>query len=198
MNRCSWTITLLLLASWPLFASEQAVIVRDAAVYADATSSARKVGKIGAGTPVKIFNRKGGWKEIFAEQEDLVGWVRSFQVREGVYAPSVEAGAEPDSRGFLSGLAAFSRKASRFFGAGNSSSNTGTATIGVRGLSEDQIKSAKPDVEEFEKMQGYSSGPQRMARFKLDGQLSANEVEHLKPKPEKGKQEKRKREQREK
>lgn len=190
MKRCSWTIGLLLLASWPLLASEQGVIVRDAAVYADAASSARKVGKIGAGTTVNIFNRKGGWKEIFAEQEDLVGWVRSFQVREGDYAPSVEAGAESDSRGFLSGLAAFSRKASRFFGAGNSSSSssTGTATIGVRGLSEEQIKSAKPDAEEFEKMQGYSSGPQRMARFTLDGQLSANEVVHLKPKQEKRKQ----------
>jgi hypothetical protein len=182
----------MLLPSLPLLAGEQGVIVRDAPVYAEAASSARKVGKISAGTPVSIFTRKGGWKEIFAEQEALVGWVRSFQVREDEYAPSVEAGgAESDSRGFLSGLAAFSRKASRFFGAGNSGSNSGTATIGVRGLSEDEIKSAKPDAEEFAKMQGYSSDRQRMARFALDGQLSANEVEHLKPKQTAPKQETR-------
>jgi hypothetical protein len=192
MNRCLWTIALMLLPSLPLHAGEQGVIVRDAPVYAQAASSARKVGKISAGTAVDIFTRKGGWKEIFADQEDLVGWVRSFQVREGEYAPSVEAGgAESDSRGFLSGLAAFSRKASRFFGAGNSGSNSGTATIGVRGLSEEEIKSAKPDAEEFAKMQGYSSDRQRMARFTLDGQLSANEVEHLKPKQKARKQETR-------
>ena len=188
MNRCSWTLVLLLLASLPSLAGEPGVIVREAPVYAQADSSSRKVGKIGAGTRVNIFERKGGWKEIFAEQEDLVGWVRSFQVREGDYAPSVEAGAESDSRGFLSGLAAFSRKASRFFGGGGSNSNTSTATIGVRGLSEEQIKTAKPDAEEFRKMQGYSSGPQRMPQFALDGQLSVNEVRHLKPKQEKRKQ----------
>ena len=29
-------------------------------------------------------------------------------------------------------------------------------------------------------MQGFASNPQRMARFQLDGQLSANQVKHLK------------------
>lgn len=191
MHKIFWIIALMLLSVSPLLAGEQGVIVREAPVYADASSSARRVGKIGAGTPVNIFARKGGWKEIFSEQEDLVGWVRSFQVREGNYAPEVEAGAEADSRGFLSGLAAFSRKASRFFSGGSSGSNSSTATIGVRGLSEEEIKSARPDPAEFEKMQGYSSDQQRMAQFRLDGRLSANEVEHLKPKKKAREQETR-------
>lgn len=191
MNRCSWIFALLLLPALPLLASESGVIVRDAPVYADASSSARKVGEIGAGTQINIFSRKGGWKEIFAEQQELVGWVRSFQVREGNYAPSVEAGAESDSRGFLSGLAAFSRKASRFFSSGNSASSSSTATIGVRGLSEAEIKSAKPDLEEFEKMQDFASDRQRMRQFALEGQLSVNEVELLKPKKQEREQDSR-------
>lgn len=182
MYRCFRTVALLLLLSPPL-AAEEGVIVREAKVFADTSSSARQVGTIRAGTRVSIFSRKGGWEEIFAEQDELIGWVRSFQVRAGNYAPQVEPDTEPDSRGFLSGLAAFSRKASRFFSPGDSnSSSSGTATIGVRGLSEAEIKSAKPDPEEFEKMQGFASSQQRMARFQLDGQLSANEVEHFKPK----------------
>ena len=129
---------------------------------------------------MNIFSRHGGWEEIFAEQENLVGWVRSYQVRGEEYAPRVETGAETDSRGFLSGLAAFSRKASRFFSSGSQTSNSSTATIGVRGLSEEEINSAKPDPVELRKMQGYASNPQRMARFQLEGQLSANQVKHLK------------------
>ena len=180
MNRCLWIAVLLLLGP-PLLASESGVIVRDAPVYADADSAATQVGRIGAGTRVNIFSRKGGWEEIFAEQEDLVGWVRSYQVRGGDYAPGIETGAQTDSRGFLSGLAAFSRKASRFFSSGGQGSNSSTATIGVRGLSEEEINSAKPDPAEFEKMQGYSSNQQRMTRFQLEGRLSANQIKHLKP-----------------
>ena len=179
MNRYLWMAALLLLGP-PLLAGEAGVIVRDAPVYATADSAARQVGKIGAGTRVNIFSRQGGWEEIFAEQQNLVGWVRSYQVRGGEYAPGIEADAETDSRGFLSGLAAFSRKASRFFSTSSQSSNSGTATIGVRGLSEEEINSAKPDLVELRKMQGYASNPQRMARFQLEGQLSANQVKHLK------------------
>jgi hypothetical protein len=179
MNRCLWIAALLLLGP-PLLAGEAGVIVRDAPVYAAADSGARQVGKVGAGTRVNIFSRRGGWEEIFAEQENLVGWVRSYQVRGEEYAPRVETGAETDSRGFLSGLAAFSRKASRFFSTDSQGSSSGTATIGVRGLSEEEIDSAKPAPAELRKMQGFASNPQRMARFQLDGQLSANQVKHLK------------------
>jgi len=185
MYRCFRALALLLLLSPPL-AAEEGVIVREAKVYADASSSARQVGTIRAGTRVSIFGRKGGWEEIFAEQPETVGWVRSFQVRAGAYTPQVEAGEEPDSRGFLSGLAAISRKASRFFSTSNSNTGTGTATIGVRGLSEAEIKSAKPDLAELAKMQGFASNQQRMARFQLEGQLSSYPVKHLKPKKESG------------
>lgn len=181
MNKCLWTAVLLFLLCPPVLANEEGLIVREAAVYADASSGARQVGSVSAGTRVSIFTRKGGWQEIFAEQAELIGWVRSYQVRAGNYAPQIEADADSDSRGFLSGLAAFSRKASRFFSPGGSNSSSSTATIGVRGLSEEEIKSAKPDLAEFEKMRGFSSNPDRMARFQLDGQLSVNQVKHLKP-----------------
>ena len=177
---------LFLLSTAPLLASQQGVIVREARVYVEPSSSAAQVGMIEAGKRVAIFERKGGWKEIYSEPLDLVGWIRSYQVREGDYAPPVDDDAESDSRGFLSGLAAFSRKASRFFGGGGSSANSETATIGVRGLSEAELKSAKPDLREFARMQGYASDTTRLASFRQEGQLSANEVAHIGPvKPKK-------------
>lgn len=181
---------LFVLSTAPLLANQQGVVVREARVYVEPSGSATQVGTIEAGKQVAIFERKGGWKEIYSEPLGLVGWVRSYQVREGDYAPPVDADAESDSRGFLSGLAAFSRKASRFFGGGGSNANSSTATIGVRGLSEAEIKSAKPDLREFARMQSYASDTRRLADFRQQGRLSANEIAHIEPpKPEKARDE---------
>ena len=86
---------------------------------------------------------------------------------------------DSDSRGFLSGLASFSRKASSFFKSDSPAENSATATIGVRGLSEDEIKGAEADFAEFEKMQGFASGKERSAGFARKGGLSALKVPHI-------------------
>jgi hypothetical protein len=91
----------------------------------------------------------------------------------------VEGESGSDSRGFLAGLAAFSRKASGFFRSSNSTTSSGTATIGVRGLSEAQINAATPDYDEFKKMQQYASDNTRLVEFSQSGQLSVNNVQHL-------------------
>jgi len=112
----------------------------------------------------------------------MTGWVRSYQVREGSYVqPETTVETEEDDRGFLAGLASLSRKASGFFSGGNSSAGSArTATIGVRGLSEEEIKNAKPDLVELEKMQGFGSNKSRMAGFVSAGKLSALKVKHIK------------------
>ncbi len=163
----------------PLRADEQGVVVRNAAVYADASSVSRRLGKIGAGANVSIFSRRGGWKEIYSEEKSLIGWVRSYQVREGDYAPAVKTEAKSDSRGFLSGLATLSRKASSFFKTDTGSTSSGTATIGVRGLSEAEIKSAVADFEELEAMKQFASNARRATKFAGKGRLKAKKVAHI-------------------
>ncbi len=172
----------------PLQANQDGIIVRLAPVHSEASSASPKVGQFAAGTRVSLFGRKGGWKEVFSSSKSLVGWVRSYQVREGVVTEQAQVQTpEEDSRGFLSGLASFSRKASRFFSSGSSSTSSGTATIGVRGLSEGEIKSAKPDLDELAKMQKYASNRARIDQFVLNGQLDANKVKHIKIKKNKKK-----------
>jgi hypothetical protein len=63
----------------------------------------------------------------------------------------------------------------------SSSTSSGTATIGVRGLSEAELKSARPDLEELAKMQQYASNQSRMKKFKQGGHLNTNDVKHLDP-----------------
>lgn len=180
-------IPLYLILFWlsflPVQAADEGVIIRLAKVYPEANSHGTPVGQISAGIMVSVFSRKGGWKEIFSEKQSIIGWVRSYKVREGLSKPEIKQEAESDSRGFLAGLASFSRKASGFFGGGGSSGGSSrTATIGVRGLSETEIKNAKPDLAELEKLQGFGSSKSRMKSFVGAGDLSALKVNHLKGK----------------
>jgi hypothetical protein len=101
---------------------------------------------------------------------------------------AAETESEPDSRGFLSGLASLSRKASGFFNTSSSATSSGTATIGVRGLSEEELRAAKPDPDEFKKMLGFASNETRLAVFARSGNLEARQVKYF----EKKKKEKRK------
>ena len=170
---------LFLLLGTAVQADQQGIVVRQAKVYADASSASGQVGKIAAGTRVSIFERRGGWQEIFSEERSMIGWVRSFQVRAGTASSQVITEQKEDSRGFLSGLAAFSRKASGFFTQDATATSSSTATIGVRGLSESEINSAQADFDELEKMKKYASSRKRMKKFVEVGGLKANEVAHI-------------------
>lgn len=153
--------------------------MRQATVYAKASSASDAVGQIAAGALVSVFERQGGWELIFSDQSALTGWVRSYQVRVGDYSPTPETQSEPDSRGFLSGLAAFSRRASGFFGDNQTQTGSRTATIGIRGLSEAELKAAQPDLEELKRMQGYASDATRIAAFSSEGKLQARKLAHI-------------------
>jgi len=158
-------------------ADQQGIVVRQATVYDDANSAARQIGKIPAGVTVSIFERRGGWQEIFSAERSMIGWVRIYQVRASSN-PTVTEQKE-DSRGFLSGLAAFSRKASGFFTQDSGATSSGTATIGVRGLSENEINSAQADFEELARMKKYASNRTRLTSFVAVGGLKASEVAHI-------------------
>ena len=176
---------LLLMAAATSVCAEEGIIIRMSAVYDKADSGSRQVARIEAGFRVSVFERQGGWKLIFSDEKAITGWVRSYRVRSGSYVETPKVETKSDSRGFLAGLASFSRKASSFFDGGDSTSSAKTATIGVRGLSEEEIRTALPDFEELEKMHGYASNTERMSAFSGGGQLAARRIAHLKALPPK-------------
>ena len=162
--------------------AEDGVVIRASTVYTKADSRSEKIGSLPAGSTVNVFSRNGGWKEVFSENQNLIGWVRSYQVREGLVKSEIKDEPE-DSRGFLSGLVSFSRRATGFFGGGDDNAGSSrTATIGVRGLSEEEIKASKPDLLELKKLQSFSSSKSRMQAFATSGGLSAKKVKHIKQK----------------
>ncbi len=173
----AWLFGLLMVTS--LFANQDGIVVRSATIYADAGRGAARVGRLEAGTPVQIFDRKGGWREIYSEEKAIIGWARTYEVREVGAGAAVPAQTQSDSRGFLDGLALFSRKASRFFTGSGAATSAGTATIGVRGLSEAELKSAQPDLQQLERMRSFASNAARSAQFGATGGLRARKVKHL-------------------
>ena len=56
---------------------------------------------------------------------------------------------------------------------------TPVATIGVRGLSESEIKTAKADMRELKRMRKFSSDKKRMKDFINKGNLTARKVPFL-------------------
>ncbi|MCH7880814.1 MAG: SH3 domain-containing protein [Proteobacteria bacterium] len=183
MNHLRVLLGIFLLSLAIPLTAEEAIVVRLSTVYAKASSASDQVARIEAGSTVEVFERKGGWKQIFSEQKSIIGWVRSYQVRTVYSGFTPEIKTEPDSRGLLSGLASFSRMASSFFGSGGGTSGSArTATIGIRGLSEEEIRGARPDLEELDRMQQFASSSTRMPGFTQEGQLVARNIAHIEDK----------------
>ena len=179
MKKILQSLALSILLVAPVLANQDGVVVRTARVYSDADLGSPAVGELAAGSRVSLFTRRGSWQEVFAEDQAIIGWVRSYQVRAGSDSIAAAAVQTQDSRGFLSGLAAFSRKASSFFKSNNGSTSSGTATIGVRGLSEAEISSAQADFAELEKMKAYASNRSQAQAFARDGRLRPRSVAHI-------------------
>lgn len=179
MKRLLQIIFLSVLLVAPLQAEQGGVIVRTAPVHDKASIRSKRIGQLKAGTRVSIAERQGGWEKISSDQPSISGWVRSYQVRAAESSSTVALETSSDSRGFLAGLASFSRKASSFFKSDSSNTSSGTATIGVRGLSEDEIKTAQPDFAEFEKMILFASNKKRASGFAKQGGLSAVKIPYI-------------------
>lgn len=95
-------------------------------------------------TSVEILTRQGAWMKIKTADGKQQGWVRMLSVKLG------SADQKPASGGGGSLLSSLG------FGGKSQSSGTSQVTTGVRGFSEEDLKNAKPNPAEVEKMKGFS------------------------------------------
>lgn len=103
-------------------------------------SDAKPAGQLPQNTTVEILERRGGWMRISGQGK--TGWAKLFQVRTGTGAASQKSGE---------GLAIL-----RNIGeTGRSGSQGIVATTGIRGLSAENLKSAKPDPQAVAAMDAY-------------------------------------------
>ena len=168
---------LFLLCLSSVASAEPATVVTDATLYQTPSIRAVKLKQLASGTAVDFIKQVGSWKQVALAQGRTTGWVRSYQVRMGEI--SVER-SSTESGGFFGALASLSRKASGLFSSDRKEySYQRTATIGVRGLSEEQIRNAQPDYAELEKLESFRENKKIIQQFASSGHLQTRKVNHL-------------------
>jgi len=143
MKQIFYSVLALLFMSSTVFAAEKAgIISRDASLYAKPFKDAEILAELTATTALVILKRKGGWYEIKTTNKQ--GWVRLTRVRLNRKTNTNQEGSNGVGE-ILSGLAT---------GRGKSSQDT-TATA-VKGLSEEELLNAKPDIDALNALDDFA------------------------------------------
>lgn len=130
-------------------------------------------------TQVKVLARNSGWTQVETAANQK-GWVRVFHLR---FAATVEQSTSSNSSlGGLSSMLGFGRPKQE---------NAKIATIGIRGLSEEELKNANPDAGQLAKLINYRVDKATAERFaKENPALKPQQVAYVDeapaPAPQKG------------
>jgi hypothetical protein len=131
-----------------------------AAPYRDANL----VAKLPANTSVQIVERRGAWLRVSNGPQN--GWVRLHQVRLG---EGGEAKASGEGARMLWSLKETGR-----------SGATGiVATTGIRGMSAEELKNAKPDRESVKRMENFRAGGDAARNYAQAAGLKEQKVPFL-------------------
>ena len=160
-----------LVAAFALFASaafaqEQAFTNRATELKERGAADARTVASLPEGAAVKVVERGGGWTRIDAAGQQ--GWVRVFHLRFPAVAQTAAAGSANPLSTFGSALGLGSRDTAK---------GSTVATTGIRGLSPEDLKNARPDNAALAKMQSYRADKPAAEQFARDGKLEPVNVQ---------------------
>ncbi len=154
------TITLLLTLSAALQAGEPGTVIKSSELkskpFADASSS----GTLEASTRIEIISRQGAWMQVKSAKGSS-GWVRMLNVRTDAASQSSDSGAD---------------KLGKLYKTGSSGS---AVTTGVKGLSAEDLKQARPNQADVQKMNNYRSTSNDARQFAQQGKLAAQQVDYL-------------------
>ena len=121
---------------------------------------ARVVGSVAKGDKVEILNRQGGWYQVKSTKSS--GWVRMLAIRRG------EARKRSVDTDQILELAS-----------GRAGKGTVVSTTGIRGLNEEELKKAKYNGAELEKLESFTTGGEALRQFAGTGKLVARKVDYL-------------------
>ena len=150
-----------LLLAWPAWSASGSMI-RDDQLRAAASTTAAVTAQVPRGASVEVLARQGGWVQI--RVSGRTGWVRMLSVR------STEA-AQRDVGGELAGV----------IGMGTRQADTGrvVSVAGVRGLNEQDLKAARFNAQELERLDRYVVSRAEAQSFAREGGLAARSIDYL-------------------
>lgn len=149
-----------MLLAGALHAAEIGTMLKADDIKAEPFRDAKTVAPLASGDKVEILKKDGGWYQVKSPRGK--GWVRMLSIRKG---EAVKSG------GNASGLLALS--------SGRAGTGKVVATTGVRGLNEEELKSAKFNEEEVKRAESYATNKQDAAKFAAAGKLAARKFDYL-------------------
>lgn len=152
----------LLLFSHAALAGVSGTLIRDETLRASAASSAAAVATVARGAKVDVLARSGGWYQV--SHAGRTGWVRMLSVRTGA-ATQTDASGEIQA---ILGIGQEQRDPSKV-----------VAVAGVRGLNEEDLKSAKFSESQTQKLEQLGVTADEARRFAQAGNLSQKKVAWL-------------------
>ena len=148
-------------------AQEAATTSRDTDLKDQGSAESRTLASLREGTAVKVTQRAGGWAKVEANGQS--GWVRVFHLR---FATTSQTTSSSGVGGMFSSLG------SALGGSRQASKSTTIATVGIRGLSPEDLKNASPDAEALRKVQSYRADKSSAERFAKEGKLATAQVDY--------------------
>jgi hypothetical protein len=146
------------------YAAEFGYTVRSTELKDAPFSDAKTLATLPEKTKVEIISRQGAWLQVKDQQQ---GWVRLLSLRT----------SEGRTTGGDSGL-----KSLINLGLGRSGNTGVTVATGVRGLSEADLKNARPNPQELEKLRQLTIHPAEAQKFAANAKLTAQQINYL-PEP---------------
>lgn len=164
MTRFFIALAFALAVAAPAAAIESGYTLRPTEVKAKPFVDADTVATLPERTQVEILTRQGAWMQVRTKDAKSQGWVRMLSVRLG------DPNQKPGGGSILSAI-----------GVGNRArpQTTATVTTGVRGFSEEDLKGAKPNPAEVDRMEGYAADPAQVEAFAQSGKLAVREVAYF-------------------
>jgi uncharacterized protein YgiM (DUF1202 family) len=147
----------------PAWAQGQAFTNRATDLKEQASAGSRTLESLAANTELKVLSRGSGWTKV--EVGGKSGWVNVFHLRFAATASTESSGS------LLSGL-------SSVIGGRPKSQQAGIQTVGVRGLTPEELKNASPDGESLKRMQSYAADKGAAERFAREGKLADVKIDY--------------------
>lgn len=165
MNKTVFTssaLALMLLAT--AAAATPGTVLRDEKLYAQPAARAATAASVAKGASVTVLSKQGGWLRVTAGK--TTGWIRLLSVRVG------GGGLASVGVGDVVGAATTRSDPSKV-----------VAVAGLRGLSDEELKSAQFNAQEIARLDSLAVSAAQAREFAAQGGLASAQVKLL-PKPQ--------------
>lgn len=158
-------IALTILLMYPAFAMENGTALKSDKIRSEPFGDATALATLAVGDKVEILRRVGGWLSIRSAKGS--GWVRMLSIRKG---------AAGKGGGEVAGVLSIA--------SGRAGTGKVVSTTGIRGLNEEELKSAKFNADELKLAESFATTRADAYGFAKTGELKSQKFDYL-PEPKK-------------